>query len=86
MKYLLTKREILKSAIIGIIVISVLVSVYVILPQYFDLKAEEMVYLGSPTYACTEPFEISSCLNKTNLHGYQFSNSGLAVRDINFRP
>lgn len=82
---MITKRLILKNTLIGVIVLSVGLTVYVILPEFMDLSNQEMIYQGHPTYACTEPFKVQSCLNKTRLNGYQFSNNGLLVTDIGFK-
>jgi hypothetical protein len=50
-----------------------------------DLSDAQTEYKGNPTYACTEPFEIQTCLNKTALSGYHFSNNGMLVTDIGFK-
>ena len=82
---MLTKRLILKFSLIGIIVISASGTIFFILPEYFDLESEKMTYTGFPTYSCTEPYKVQTCLNKTALHGYSFSNDGRQVVDIDFK-
>jgi hypothetical protein len=82
---IITKRELLKTGLIGAIVAGVIITAYVILPSFMDLSDQPGTYKGSPTYACTEPFKIQTCLNKTNIRGYEFSNNGLMVRDLNFK-
>ena len=81
----LTKRLILKFALIGVIVISASGTIFFVLPQYFEIY-EKTTYTGFPTFSCTEPFEIQSCLNKTALQGYMFSNNGLEVIDVRYDP
>lgn len=79
------KRPVIKSLLIGSIVIAVIIMVYVVLPEVMDLENQtKMTYEGNPTYACTEPYVITSCMNKTALHGYVFSHSGMSVIDINY--
>lgn len=80
------KRGIVKVLLISLIVIGASSTIFFVLPQYFDLQTEKVTYTGFPTYSCTEPFEVSSCLNKTRLNGFIFSNDGLQVIDVNYRP
>ena len=77
-------RGIAKVLLIGGIVAGFSGVILGVLPQYFDLESEKVTYTGFPTYACTEPYNVQSCLNKTNLHGYVFTESGLEVLDVNF--
>ena len=81
----ITKREILKACIISGIVISTVIVVYGILPMYMDTEPAPMKYHGNPAYACTEAFQISTCLNKTNMDSYVWSNNGHIVTDIGFK-
>ncbi len=80
------KRGIIKLTLIGLIVAGASSTIFYVLPQYFDIETEKVTYTGFPTYSCTEPFNVDTCLNKTNMNGYMFSNDGLEVIDINFNP
>jgi hypothetical protein len=79
------KRLFAKFSLIALIVIGASSMIFFVLPQYFEIT-EKVTYTGFPTYSCTEPFEISTCLNKTKLDGYMFSNTGLEVIDVRFKP
>jgi len=84
---MITKRFILKNSLIGIIIVSVIITVYVVLPSVMDLTAEKITYTGFPTYSCTKPFEASSCSNKTALDGGTiFTNNGLQLINIDYEP
>jgi hypothetical protein len=86
MKYILTKREILKVSLIGIIVSVIFISVYVVLPSVMDLENEQQTYKGVPVYTCTEKFEITSCNNRTKVKGGEWSFNGYNLRDVHYQP
>ena len=79
------KRDIIKLTLIGLIVAGLGSTILYVLPEYFDLESEKISYTGFPTYACTEPFEVTSCLNRTALQGFMFNNDGSQVVDIGFK-
>ncbi len=83
---MITKRDIKKFSLIGLICASVLITVYVILPSFMDLENEPGTYEGSPTYTCTTAFDISSCNNKTNIEVSIFSNNGINLLDLDYKP
>ena len=82
---MITKRDILKNILIGCIVVGVGSVIYYVLPEFLDLESEKVSYTGFPTYSCTEPFEVTSCLNRTALQGYIFTPNGKSVMDTGFK-
>lgn len=80
------KRGIVKVLLIGLIVAGASSTIFFVLPQYFDIETEKVTYTGFPTYSCTEPFNVSTCMNKTKLNGFIFNNDGLSVVDVNYHP
>lgn len=79
------KREIIKISLIGLIVAGLGGTIIYVLPEYFDLETEKVTYTGFPTYACTEPFEVTSCLNRTALQSFMFNSDGMQVVDLGFK-
>ncbi len=71
-------RRKLKVSLIFSICFAVVIMATIILPNMMDLNGEpgKMYFEGNPVYFCDEPFEISSCHNKTSLKNGVFSNGG----------
>ena len=80
------KRGIVKVLLIALIVAGASSTIFFVLPQYFDIQSEKVTYTGFPTYACTEPFDVSTCLNKTKMDGFLFKSNGLSVVDTGYNP
>ncbi len=51
-----------------------------------DLENKPGTYEGHPTYTCTIPFDITSCNNKTRIEISTFSNNGINLLDLGYKP